>query len=82
MGVSRATFGRIIEQARKVVADALINGKAIRIEGGSYQFVEAERRFACKSCMHQWVLPCGTGRPDICPECGDFEVGRVKSQEK
>ena len=80
MGVSRATFGRIIEQARKVVADALINGKAIRIEGGSYQFVEAERRFGCKVCEHQWVLPCGTGRPEVCPECGGPQVGRVRSQ--
>lgn len=34
MGISRATFGRIIRQARKIVSDALINGKAIRIEGG------------------------------------------------
>ena len=34
MGVSRATFGRIIESARKKTADALLNAKALRIEGG------------------------------------------------
>lgn len=34
MGVSRQTFGRIIEEARRVVADAILNGKALRIEGG------------------------------------------------
>lgn len=34
MGVSRQTFGRIVEAARKKVADALVNGKALRIEGG------------------------------------------------
>jgi predicted DNA-binding protein (UPF0251 family)/predicted Fe-Mo cluster-binding NifX family protein len=34
MGVSRATFGRILERARRKVADALINGKALRMEGG------------------------------------------------
>jgi predicted DNA-binding protein (UPF0251 family)/predicted Fe-Mo cluster-binding NifX family protein len=34
MGVSRQTFGRIIEAARRTVADALINGKRLRIEGG------------------------------------------------
>jgi uncharacterized protein len=38
MGVSRATFGRIIAQARKTISDALINGKAIRIEGGNYRY--------------------------------------------
>jgi predicted DNA-binding protein (UPF0251 family)/predicted Fe-Mo cluster-binding NifX family protein len=34
MGVSRQTFGRIVEAARGKVADALVNGKALRIEGG------------------------------------------------
>ena len=32
MGVSRQTFGRIVERARTKVADALINGKALKIE--------------------------------------------------
>ncbi len=31
MGVSRQTFGRILEQGRKKVADCLIHGKAIVI---------------------------------------------------
>lgn len=31
MGVSRPTFGRIIEAARRKVADALLNGKALAI---------------------------------------------------
>lgn len=34
MGVSRQTFGRIVEVARHKVADAILNGKALRIEGG------------------------------------------------
>jgi predicted DNA-binding protein (UPF0251 family)/predicted Fe-Mo cluster-binding NifX family protein len=34
MGVSRQTFGRIVESARKKTADALLNGKKLRIEGG------------------------------------------------
>ena len=33
MRVSRATFGRILRSARKNIADALVNGKAIRIHG-------------------------------------------------
>ena len=37
MGVSRATFGRIVQQARNTVADALINGKAINVEGGNHR---------------------------------------------
>jgi predicted DNA-binding protein (UPF0251 family) len=34
MGVSRATFARIAASARRKVADALIHGKALRIDGG------------------------------------------------
>lgn len=35
MKVSRPTFARIVEQARRKVADALIHGKALRLEGGA-----------------------------------------------
>jgi len=35
MKVSRATFARIVESARRKVADALTGGKALRLEGGS-----------------------------------------------
>ena len=45
MGVSRATVGRIVQRARKVVADALINGKAIKIEGGNYSISGEKRIF-------------------------------------
>jgi predicted DNA-binding protein (UPF0251 family) len=34
MGVSRATAGRILEVAHRKVADALVNGKALRISDG------------------------------------------------
>lgn len=34
MGVSRQTFGRIVEAARRKVADAILNGKALRLDGG------------------------------------------------
>jgi predicted DNA-binding protein (UPF0251 family) len=34
MGVSRPTFSRIIDAARHKMADAIVHGKALRIEGG------------------------------------------------
>ncbi len=34
MNISRATFGRILEKARKKVADSILNGKSIRINDG------------------------------------------------
>lgn len=46
MGVSRATFGRILDGARKKLTDALINGKGIRVEGGAYSI--ADRPVSCR----------------------------------
>lgn len=34
MNISRQTFGRILDAAHAKVADALVNGKALSIEGG------------------------------------------------
>ncbi len=77
MGVSRATFGRIIQSARKTVADALINGKSIKVEGGNYTIAEDRRFFACKQCQHQWEEEKGTGRPEACPNCQSQDFHRV-----
>ena len=38
MGVSRHTFGRILSEARRIIAGALVNGQALRIEGGDWAF--------------------------------------------
>ena len=38
MEVSRQTYGRILARARHSISDALITGKALRIEGGDYEF--------------------------------------------
>ncbi|PID40070.1 MAG: hypothetical protein CR984_05075 [Proteobacteria bacterium] len=77
MGVSRATFGRILHRARQTVADALINGKAIKIDGGNYKMIDEIRRFACRKCEHQWDEPLGTGRPEGCPACGQEDFCRI-----
>jgi len=37
MNISQPTFHRIVTSARKKIADALVNGKAIKIHGGKYQ---------------------------------------------
>jgi uncharacterized protein len=34
MNISRQTFGRIINEAHRKIADVLINSKALKIEGG------------------------------------------------
>ncbi|MBE3571873.1 MAG: DUF134 domain-containing protein [Moorella humiferrea] len=71
MGVSRPTFFRILGAARSKVADALINGKAIRIEGGIYHLVGARAR--CEECGHEWE-PEKEHNVKTCPRCGSKEV--------
>ena len=68
MRISRQTFGRIVEAARKKVAQALVNGQALRIEGGEIQMAKM-RAFQCAECQHLWEVPFGAGRPAGCPAC-------------
>jgi predicted DNA-binding protein (UPF0251 family)/predicted Fe-Mo cluster-binding NifX family protein len=42
MNVSRPTFQRILASARLKIADSLLRGKALRIEGGNYEFTKAD----------------------------------------
>jgi predicted DNA-binding protein (UPF0251 family) len=38
MNISQPTFHRLVSSARKKIADAIINGKAIKIEGGKFKY--------------------------------------------
>ena len=40
MGVSRPTFSRLLASARRTVAEALVRGLALRIEGGSFSLAQ------------------------------------------
>ncbi|MDD5506523.1 MAG: DUF134 domain-containing protein [Candidatus Omnitrophica bacterium] len=40
MGISRQTFGNIIERAHKKIADVLLNAKALKIDGGTVKMVK------------------------------------------
>lgn len=66
MAISRPTFHRIITVARKKIAEALINGLAIRVEGGNYRVTLS--RLKCKKCGLKWE---GTfcKRHTRCPNC-------------
>jgi predicted DNA-binding protein (UPF0251 family) len=74
MNVSRTTFSRILDSARQKIAGALLNGKAIRIEGGNYEM--AERRFRCVS-GHEWDVPFEemiSSPPKLCPQCDTMSI--------
>jgi predicted DNA-binding protein (UPF0251 family) len=74
MNVSRQTFDRILLRAHATIADAIVNGKAIKIEGG--HIMSNERKFQCSDCSHAWTLAYGTGRPDSCPGCQGKNIHR------
>ena len=76
MNVSRQTFGRIVESARRKVADALVGGKALKIEGGNIEMKTSARQFKCYDCEHTWEVPYGTGRPPECPSCRSKNIRR------
>ena len=75
MGVSRPTYHRILTSARQKVADALINGRAIKVEGGNYQVVI--RHFRCRKCGHQWEDVCGRRAELTCPSCETEQILRI-----
>ena len=79
MGVSRQTFGRIVEAGRKKVAKALVKGLALRIEGGEVKMAEM-RTFNCAECGHSWQLAHGRGRPSECPQCQNGNIRRAEEE--
>jgi predicted DNA-binding protein (UPF0251 family) len=79
MGISRPTFGRIIESAHRKVADALVGGKALKIEGGEVTML-GQRLFRCNDCQHTWSVPYGTGRPSACPQCKSSNFCRAAEE--
>ena len=45
MGVARTTVTGIYSEARKKVAESLVNGKILRIEGGEYKLCEGRHPY-------------------------------------
>ncbi len=82
MGVSRATFGRIVQRARKVVAEALVHGKAILMEGGNYQLKRTGRRFVCQGCGFQWEAQLEGCRTQACPTCGHGQIRKMPCEQR
>jgi len=88
MQISQPTFHRTLISARKKIADALVNGKAIRIFGGNYKMIRSPGRgrgfgrgmptsCICPSCGYEQEKQRGTPCLQIkCPKCGTPLVGK------
>lgn len=73
MEVSRPTFQRILISAREKIADSLIRGTALHIDGGSY--TRNVCKVTCENCHTEWkesfenLEKIKTGEFS-CPNCG------------
>jgi predicted DNA-binding protein (UPF0251 family) len=72
MEVSRPTYSRIYESARRKVAEAFVLGNAILFEGGKV-FFDTEW-YACDSCGCHFNHPAKEQQINSCSLCGSNEI--------
>lgn len=84
MGVSRPTFGRIIESARRKTADALINGKRILIDGGSVAVGDDHARplMVAVPTTVRGLVASHFGKCERFSVCAIDEDGRIVGEER
>ncbi len=71
MHISRPTFTRVYDSARKKVAKAFVENKRISIEGGHVDF-QADW-YRCENCGTIFKLKSG-GKVKSCPVCGEEQT--------
>jgi len=52
MNISQPTFHRLYQEARRKIADVIVNGKALKIEGGTYE-ITPQQTHRRKRCHHR-----------------------------
>ncbi len=71
MGISRPTFTRIIEKARKKLVEFIVKGKFLKIDGGNIHFMQNIIR--CNSCGQMFIINIDKNF-DKCPICGSEDL--------
>lgn len=79
MKISRQTFGRILQEAHRKIAESLVQGKLLRIEGGNY--VMSDGFFYCDDCGNRWVMESRDKIPIDCPECKNTSIRMIRKSE-
>jgi len=75
MGIAQSTYQRILTTARRKLTEAIVKGRALRIEGGTFRI--AARHLTCRRCGNRWTLdaPPPPGFVPACPICGTPVAG-------
>ena len=68
MGISQPTFHRVLESARRKVAEAIVEGKVLQIGGGAYELSE-NKDIACYDCDYGWKVGFIAPSPMVCVNC-------------
>ncbi|PRZ00399.1 putative DNA-binding protein (UPF0251 family) [Marinilabilia salmonicolor] len=76
MDVSRPTFTRIYKKARQTVAKALVEGKALLIEGGTY--ISENYWVRCGKCSKLTTAPDPVQN---CPHCHSDKMKNIHQPE-
>jgi len=71
MEISRSTFSRLIEKARKKIADFIILGGVLTIGGGSVHF--RINILQCRDCGHMFKVKFEHDVTE-CPECQSEKI--------
>lgn len=71
MEISRSTFSRLIEKARKKIADFIIQGKSLTIGGGTVHF--RVNIIQCKDCEHMVKINFEQSITE-CPSCHSKKI--------
>lgn len=79
MGISRPTFSRVYESARKKIARAFIEVTAIIIEGGNVE--TGEDWLHCTHCHTIFRITDPVKQSTACPVCGHRETEKINTPE-
>ncbi|MFO7657654.1 MAG: DUF134 domain-containing protein [Bacteroidales bacterium] len=76
MNISRPTFTRLYDKARKNIAKAFIEGKAIFIQGGTY--ITDDYWYRCHNC-HETMI---TMKPvNACRKCDSEDIMQLNDKK-
>jgi len=80
MKISQSTLSRLLKEGRKKLADSIVNGKSIKIQGGNFKMVQPRRGLGLGRGRGMGVgrgrglgegeLAAGPEGKCICPKCG------------